>query len=364
MTTRNVGRLPLLVAACVLGVGACVIAAPRTWTDVSGRFAIEAELVDVSDDVVRLRKADGEEVSVPLNRLSKPDREFLTDGAKAAGGGSGVDDRKAIEASAETFFKDLRTTDRKEAQALLTAEAAKVAEQGKSPLTGLPKPDEHTRAIRVGRVRVEGGTAEAPVVVRAGGAFHKTKLHFRQEGQGWRVFAISAEFPDGEKTIDFESPPAAGGEDPLLALVGKELDVHGVSLAGQPLNWKQFEGKVVLVDFWATWCGPCRAEMPNIRANWDKHHAAGFEVVAVSVDRDMAALQEFVAQEKPPWTVVADRHPKNRESMAAELRVSGIPAFVLIGRDGKVAAVHCRGKRLGEQLEKLLGDPGERVAAR
>lgn len=365
--TKGFGSRLVLIAVSALGVGAWAVAAPRTWTDATGQFQIEAELVEVTDGVAVLRKADGEEVSVPVQRLSRQDREFLADG-DPAGGPSGsrpaANARDAIKAAAEAFFNDLRTAERQEALGLLTAEAVEVAEQGDSPLMALPKPDEHSRAIRVGKVKVTDGAAEAPVVVRAGGAFHKTKLHFRQEERGWRVFAISAEFPDGEKTIDFESAPVAGGQDPLVALVGKELEVHGVSLSGRPLNWDHFQGKVVLVDFWATWCGPCRAEMPNIRENWDKHHDAGFEVVAISVDRDLQALQTFVAEEKPPWTVVADRHPKNRDSMAARLGVSGIPAFVLIGRDGKVAAVNCRGPRLGEQLEKLLGAPGERVAAR
>ena len=81
-------------------------------------------------------------------------------------------------------------------------------------------------------------------------------------------------------------------------------------------------------------------------------------MIAISVDRDLAALQKFVVDEQPPWTVVADNHPHNRQSMGAKFGISGIPAFVLIGRDGKVAAVNCRGQRLGKHLQRLIPSGG------
>jgi thiol-disulfide isomerase/thioredoxin len=116
----------------------------------------------------------------------------------------------------------------------------------------------------------------------------------------------------------------------------------------------KYQGKVVLVDFWATWCGPCRAEIPNIKENWDKHHDQGFDVIAISVDQDLKALGAFVAEEKPPWTVVADNFPSNHKQMDARLGIRSIPAFILLGKDGKVAAVNCRGPQLGQQLDKQL----------
>ena len=61
------------------------------------------------------------------------------------------------------------------------------------------------------------------------------------------------------------------------------------------------------------------------------------------------------SEEKPPWTVVADKHPRNKASMGDKYGIRGIPAFVLIGQDGKVATVNCRGQALGKNLEKLLG---------
>lgn len=336
---------------------ATALAAPRTWKDKSGKFSIDAELIAVQGGHAVLRAADGRQLTVPIKSLSAEDQALLNGGEsseKETRRGGSAKGGEVVEV-AEKFFEELRSEKRDVIGESLTTKAQEVLEKGNSPLKELPAPEEGKRSVRVGRAKLDEKVAEVSAQIRAGGRMHKCKLHLRQEEDQWRIFAMSAMYPGGEKSINFEVEAGAEGEgDPLDALVGKPFPFAGMTLDGQPLDMSRYQGKVVLVDFWATWCGPCREEMPNVYANYQKHYKDGFEVVAVSVDQDLEALSEFVTKAKPPWAIVADNFPGNPRPMATQYGIRGIPAFILIGRDGKVAAVNCRGKKLGETLAQVL----------
>jgi thiol-disulfide isomerase/thioredoxin len=144
------------------------------------------------------------------------------------------------------------------------------------------------------------------------------------------------------------------------------MTITGTLLSGEPFDPSTLAGKVVLVDFWATWCGPCVAEIANLRKEYDRWHAQGFEVVGVSLDEDRAALERFVTAKQIPWPILYEepgghgwRHP-----LASYYGITGIPTVVLIGADGNVITLDARGKKLGVALERLLGEPRERIGAR
>uniref|UniRef100_A0A7C2P261 TlpA family protein disulfide reductase n=1 Tax=Schlesneria paludicola TaxID=360056 RepID=A0A7C2P261_9PLAN len=135
-----------------------------------------------------------------------------------------------------------------------------------------------------------------------------------------------------------------------LRLPGNSMVVTGTTLAGQPFDWKTYKGKVVLVDFWATWCEACVAELPNIKANYDKYHAQGFDVVGISVDEDKDQLAAFLKSQQIPWTNLFAEG--GEQPTASYYGISPLPTAILVGRDGKVLSLMARGEILNELLEK------------
>ena len=131
-------------------------------------------------------------------------------------------------------------------------------------------------------------------------------------------------------------------------------DFNEKDLAGQPLSVGNFKGKVVLVDFWATWCGPCVQELPNVIETYKKYHSQGFEVIGISLDSSREKLDGFIkAHEGMTWAQYFDGQGwKNK--LAGQYGVNGIPFTVLVGPDGKILGKGLRGEALGEAVGKAL----------
>jgi len=128
-----------------------------------------------------------------------------------------------------------------------------------------------------------------------------------------------------------------------------------MDMDGKPVSVADYKGKVLLIDFWATWCGPCIAELPHVLEAYQAHHDQGFEILGISLDRDTDKdkLVTMIKERGMSWRHVYDG--KYWQAEIAQLHdVNSIPFTLLIGKDGKVAGMNLRGAKLGEAVKAAL----------
>jgi thiol-disulfide isomerase/thioredoxin len=114
------------------------------------------------------------------------------------------------------------------------------------------------------------------------------------------------------------------------------------------------KGKYVLLEFWASWCGPCRADIPHLKEVYELYHPAGFEIVSISMDADKESWLKAVKDEQMPWTQASDLKPFGE--MVKVYNFQGIPACVLVGPDGTIVDRNMRGSWMDRKLIKLYGN--------
>ncbi len=147
-----------------------------------------------------------------------------------------------------------------------------------------------------------------------------------------------------------------------LRLLGNEMTLEGLTAEGDAFDWSSYRGKVVLVDFWASWCGPCMAELPNMKKNLELYGDKGFAIVGINMDSTRAAFEKCVKDKELTWVnIVSEEEGKTGwdAPIANYYGISGIPTAILVDQEGKVVSLRARGGELDKLLEELLGEKEE-----
>jgi thiol-disulfide isomerase/thioredoxin len=176
--------------------------------------------------------------------------------------------------------------------------------------------------------------------------------------------ASNAEYPDIKPLYDLLDPTL------LQSLAGKKLSDRLAllkrsapgepmlsftqnSVDGRPVHFADFKGKYVFVDFWASWCAPCRAENPNVLAAYNRYKDKNFTVLGISLDDKEEKWKKAIKDDKLPWTQVSDLKGFQNQ-VSAYYGIRGIPSTLLVGPDGKIIAKDLRGEALHKKLAELL----------
>lgn len=176
----------------------------------------------------------------------------------------------------------------------------------------------------------------------------------QNETKGDELLAqLKRDFPDSKAAAMLKRQEEAEKVRAGLTVGAVFPDFSEKDTAGKPLSIANYKGKVVLIDFWATWCGPCVAELPNVIKAYEKHHGDGFEIIGISLDQDKQKLENFVKQKKMTWPQYFDGKGWGNE-LAQKYGVNSIPATYLLDRDGKIIGSNLRGEKLEAAVAAAL----------
>ena len=148
-------------------------------------------------------------------------------------------------------------------------------------------------------------------------------------------------------------PVLIGNHEPILALGKPVPNFSATDLEGNPISLEQYRGKVVLLDFWAVWCAPCIAEMPNVKKVYDTYKDKGFDIIGISLDFDEKKLRDYLKENEIPWRQVFSGKGWN-SPVAQQYGIRAIPALWLIDKDGTLITYQARGDVLAQLVKDAL----------
>jgi thiol-disulfide isomerase/thioredoxin len=230
----------------------------------------------------------------------------------------------------------------------------------------------HDANLRIQNAKAAGTVPGLGEMERSG---RKLASEFPNESAGWQMLLNAADGFGGEKAKQLYADIAAHASAELKTVAaerlrpkpvaipaaqkfpgqGKSMVISFTAIDNRHVDVSQMAGKVILVDFWATWCGPCRAALPEVKQAYKELHDQGFEVIGISLDEDLGELKKIIASNDMPWPQFFDGNGWNN-SIAKQFSITAIPATYLLDKHGHQRFADLRGS-LSEKVRALLQEP-------
>ena len=175
---------------------------------------------------------------------------------------------------------------------------------------------------------------------------------------------VTAQMQEQDERFVAQNPPAGApapqpqtqqsANPPVSPFSGKSIDLQFTAADGSPVNLATLRGKVVLIDFWATWCGPCMREVPDVVEAYKKYHGQGFEVIGISLDKDEDTMFQVTHEKEMTWPQYFDGKGW-QNAIASKFNIRSIPTMWLVNKAGVIAITNARADLDGE-IAKLLAE--------
>jgi thiol-disulfide isomerase/thioredoxin len=178
-------------------------------------------------------------------------------------------------------------------------------------------------------------------------------LEIANKAEGDKAKQFAQEIIDSKAASD-DVKDAAKALIKKMGAMGKPVEIKYTAVDGREVDLTKMKDKVVLVDFWATWCGPCVKEIPNVKAVYEKLHDKGFEIVGISFDQKQDALEKFVKDKSMGWPQYFDGKGWSNK-FGKEYGINSIPTMWLVDKKGNLRDVEAR-EDLAGKVEKLLAE--------